>query len=349
MKEYFTRMGDGSAIYMTEEEIRRDIGAGVEDAAKRGKIESLTSEEMDHLYEIITMPGIIVGVEQGRQIVSSTDQGAETIGCECAVPIERSIQTLLLERGVGADSTDLGFTDYNFKAVKSIACYEANTTKGCLANSIIPILYGGMPNLGFYTKPDGPVDNWAELLPLGKITEARAAQEEAVEHAVKDIVYVAECMYEVGVDGINLDTCGAAGDADFLAALRATEEIRNKFPDLGVEIGMAGEFVLGMHGKLTYDGVRLAGLYPHQQVKMAEKAGATIFGPVVNTNSNMSFAWNIARTCTYMKACVQAANIPVHPNVGMGVGGVSMCEVIPVDVVSRADKALVEICNIDGL
>ena len=71
--------------------------------------------------------------------------------------------------------------------------------------------------------------------------------------------------------GINLDTSGAAGDADFLAALKATE-IKEKFPDLNVEIGMAGEFVLGMHGKSSkYDDVRLAGLYPHKQVKLAEK------------------------------------------------------------------------------
>ena len=33
----------------------------------------------------------------------------------------------------------------------------------------MPLFYGAMPNLGFYTKPDGPVDNWAVLLPEGKI------------------------------------------------------------------------------------------------------------------------------------------------------------------------------------
>ena len=59
---------------------------------------------------------------------------------------------------------------------------------------------------------------------------------------------------------------------------------------------MAGEFVMGMHGKLKYAGERLAGMYPHQQVKVAEKAGANIFGPVVNTNSNKSFAWNICQS-----------------------------------------------------
>jgi dimethylamine--corrinoid protein Co-methyltransferase len=350
VNKYFTRMGDGFGVYMTADEIREDIREGVMDAAKRGKIPPLTEAEMEHLLNIITMEGVIVGVRQEDLIVSSTDQGTDTIAAECGIPVDRIIQAQIYERAFGMDSTDLGFTDYNFKAVKSIASYEAAVLEKTLEGTIFPVLYGGMPNLGFYTKPDGPTENWAELLPLAKIDEALAAQEEAVKYAVHDIVYVAGEMYEAGADGINLDTCGAAGDADFLASLLACEEIKRKYPDMGVEIGMAGEFVLGMHGKLKYDDTRLAGLYPHKQVALAEKAGATIFGAVVNTNSAKSFAWNIARVCTFMKETVKAAGkIAVHVNVGMGVGGIPMCEVIPGDVVSRADKALIEICKIDGL
>ena len=349
-KKYFTRMGDGYGIFMTAGEILQEIEEGVADAADRGKIPPLTEEEKQHLFDIITMSGIIVGVDYGQQVVSSTDQGSDTCGMECGVPIDRSIQTTLLERCFGLDSTDYGFADYNFKAVKSIASYEAQSVEKALEGSVIPVLYGGMPNLGFYTEPDGPVGNWAELLPQGKIKEAFAAQEEAVEHAVHDMVFVADAMAEAGVDGINLDTAGAAGDADFLATLKACEEIKRRHPELGVEIGMAGEFVLGMHGRLKYDGVRLAGLYPHKQVELAEKAGATVFGAVVNTNTSKSFPWNMARVCTFMKETVKVAgNIAVHANVGMGVGGIPMCEIIPNDVVSRADKALIEICKIDGL
>ncbi len=51
---------------------------------------------------------------------------------------------------------------------------------------------------------------------------------------------------------------------------------------------MAGEFVLGMHGRLEYDGVRLAGLWPKDQLLLAQKAGVTIFGPVVNVNTGKS-------------------------------------------------------------
>jgi len=112
---------------------------------------------------------------------------------------------------------------------------------------------------------------------------------------------------------------------------------------------MAGEFILGMHGELKYNNTRLAGLYPHDQVKLAEQAGASIFGVVVNTSSNKSFPWNLARVCTFVKACTEAATIPVHVNVGMGVGAIPLTLTPPVDAVSRADKVLIEIGKADGL
>jgi dimethylamine--corrinoid protein Co-methyltransferase len=213
----------------------------------------------------------------------------------------------------------------------------------------IPVAYGAMPDLGRYTMPDGPIPNWSQLLPLGRIDEARAAQEEAVDAAADDIVYVAEGMYEAGADGINLDTAGAAGDADFLAALRAIERIRARYPDWGVQIGMASEFVLGMHGELEYDGVRLAGLWPAAQMRLAAKAGVSVFGPAINVNTGKTVAWNVARTCTIVKPCTDAAEIPIHLNGGMGVGGVPMHALPPVDAVSRASRACVDILKLDGL
>lgn len=347
-KKYFTRMGDGSIVYMTEEEIRVDIEEGVKDAVLRGKIDPITEDEKQHLYEIITMPGSIVGVEANERIVLTNDSGGYKINIKSQIPVVKETEVLIYERCLGVDSVDVGNSDYNYKTVKGVAKRESGALKQALNVSTMPLFYGAMTNLGFYTKPDGPVDNWATLLPEGKIKEALAAQEEAVGHAVRDIVYCAEQMYDVGADGFQLDTSGAAGDADFLAALQATEAITKKFPNMGVEVGMAGEFVLGMHGKLKYDGKRLAGLYPHDQVKLVEKAGASIFGAVVNTNCNKTFPWNIARVCTFIKACTSASNIPVHANVGMGVCGVPMVENMPSDMISRADKALVEIGKVDG-
>ena len=250
---------------------------------------------------------------------------------------------------LGADSVELAHVDYSFKAVKTILPHEAQNMKDAQLVLTAPVMYGAMPNLGLYCRPDGPVPNWSELLPLTKIEEARAAQEEAVEHAVKDMVQVADAMWEAGADGIDFDTAGAAGDADLLATLLAVEKIRAKYPDMGIEVGMAGEFVLGMHGQLEYDGVRLAGLWPREQMELVRRAGATIFGPAVNVNTRKSGAWNIARALTLVKPCMDVAEIPVHMNVGMGVGGVPMSSYLPLDAVSRASRACVDILRLDGL
>lgn len=348
-RKYFTRMGDGSGIEMSEAEIRRDIDLGEADAVKKAKVAALTDSDKQKLFEIITMPGNVVGVERGQEVVSTSDSGCFKLCYQAHIPMDRSTTVLVNERVLGMDSIDIGNIDYSYKTVKPILHDEAKVMELAQAAAVMPVLYGGMPDLGRYTKPDGPVDNWSELLPLGKIEEARLAQEEAVKHAVKDMVYIAEGMYQAGADGMNFDTSGASGDADFLAALKAIEEIKRRHPDFGIEIGMAGEFVLGMHGGLKYQGEKLAGMYPHKQVKVCEKAGADIYGPVVNTNTNKSFAWNIARTLTIIKACTDVAEIPVHVNVGMGVGGTPMAYVAPADITSRASKALVELGRVDGL
>ena len=221
--------------------------------------------------------------------------------------------------------------------------------KSAQLNLVAPLQYGAMPDLGRYSQPDGPVPNWSELMPLGRIAEARTAQEEAMEHAVRDMVFVGEAMIEAGVDGLDFDTAGAAGDADFLAALRAVEEIKSRHPDVGIELGMASEFVLGMHGELEFHGRRLAGLWPRDQVKVAAEAGVTMFGPAVNVNTTRSVAWNVARSLTIVKPCVQESEIPVHMNVGMGVGGVPMTVYPPVDAVARVSRAMREVGRLDGL
>ena len=349
MESFTTRMGNGSVVRLSAEEINAELKSGTVDAADRGKIPELKSDELGYLFEIVTSPVNVTSVIRGKEIVTSSDSGAFKINYQANISLDRATAIQVHEKVLSADSLDLGNIDYSFKSVKAILHDEAKVMENVQMNTIMPVLYGAMPNLGLYTKPDGPGENWSELLPLGKIAEARAAQEEAVEHAVKDMVYIAGGMYAAGADGINLDTCGASGDADTLAALLAAREIKQKYPDLGIEMGMAGEFILGMHGKLEYEGLRLAGLYPHKQVELAEKSGVSIFGQVVNTNSNKTFPWNLARAVTFVKACVEAAKIPVHANVGMGVGATPLSPVPPVDAVSRAAKSLIEIGKADGL
>jgi dimethylamine--corrinoid protein Co-methyltransferase len=342
MTTYRMRMGDGMAVEMTADEIRRDVAAGTEDAADRGRIAPLAADEQEHLFDLLTRPGRLVGVRPGDEVVLSDDgcvnalygaQSSSGIG----IPVSREMGIRIYERAFGFDTMELGHVDYSFKPVKPIIAMEQQTMESVLHATIVPMFYGAMPNLALYARPDGPFGNPADLLPAGKITEAQEAQLEAAEYCRRDMVYVARKMAEVGADAINFDTTASAGDVEFLATLQAVEEVAAA-GDLAIEVGMAAEFVLGMHGGVTYDGVRLAGLYPHDQVKL-----------VGNTNTRRSVPWNIARAVTFVKATSEAATISIHANVGMGVGGVPMTEIVPVDAVVRASVAMVELGRVDGL
>ena len=299
-------------------------------------------------------PSRVVGVSPGEEVIVTDDGCSMSFysgqdGGGVGVPMSRMQAILTYERACGADTTSMGHSDYSYKPVKPIINYEMNEYYNISMMTTAPFFYGAQPNLGLYYRPDGPCPNPAELLPAGKIKEARAAQEEACKHLKKDLVFVGKKLAGVGCEGLNFDTCGSAGDADFLAALLALRELRQEVPQMPIIMGSSGEFVIGMHGEVTFDGRRLAGMYPHEQVKVVEAAGACIYGMAVNTNTSESTAWNLARAVTFCKAAVEAADIPVHVNVGMGVGGVPMMEQPPVDSVSRVSKSLVQIGKADGL
>jgi dimethylamine--corrinoid protein Co-methyltransferase len=338
-----TRLGDGGFVEMTAAEIREDVLAGSELGARRSKAPPLTEAEVDHLVDIFASESKFSAVDMGDEVCLSFD-GSGNLDVGSRVDELYSYQSHR-----GADMLELFAIDYSYKAIKTMLSYEAAQMKTAQLNVIAPLQYGAMPDLGRYSMPDGPVPNWSELMPLGKIAEARDAQVEAIDHAVSDMVFVSEGMWEAGTDGMDFDTAGAAGDGDFLATLTAIEKIKGRYPDIGIELGMASEYVLGMHGELTYKGRRLAGMWPKEQLEVAQEAGATMFGPAVNVNTTKSVAWNVARACTIIKPCMDVAEIPVHPNVGMGVGGVPMSPYPPADAVSRVSRALVDILKCDGL
>lgn len=348
MTTIFTRMGDGSPLEMTESELRADIEDGIQTAVDKAGVPALGEEEIEYLMDLFSRPDRFVGVPRGKEVIMSYD--AATLKIKRHSLLEDRVASLMIyEKLLGADTLELCHVDYSFKPLKPIISYETATMEQALYSTIAPLFYGAMPNLGLYTRPDGPFPNPMELLPMGKIKEGRAAYEDMVEAAVKDIVFASELMWEAGADGINFDTVGAQGDPDFKASLIACEKLTKKYPDMAIEVGMAGEFVLGMHGEMEWGGANLAGLYPADQCALSEKAGAAIFGPVVNTNTNESTPWNLARTVALIKPCGLSAKIPIHANMGMGVGAVPVTDYPPVDVVSRCSKALVELCFLDGI
>ncbi len=337
-----TRMGDGSLVEMTRSQIAADLEEGSAEAVRRAKVDPLPQEDLDHLLDIFASPARFTAVDIGREVMLSYD-GTGT------GQVDRLSALMVYQECLAADSCELYHQDYSYKAVKTLVPHEQMAVKHAQERVTIPVHYGSQPDLGRYSEPDGPVPNWSTLLPELRIDEARAAQEQAVALAVEDMVHVAESMWEAGADGINFDTAGAAGDGDLLAALLAVERLRAAHPDMGIMVGMAAERVLGVHGRLEYKGTRLAGLWPAGQRKAVEEAGATIFGPAINVNTGRSTAWNVARAIAMTKSCCEESGIPVHMNAGMGVGGIPMHPFPPIDAVSRASKACVELLRLDGL
>jgi len=350
--EITTRSGSGAIIKMTREQIRADLEAGSSDAAEKAHIPELTGDEYDHILGIMTEPSKIVSVERGREIVLTRDGGVlKYTGCTryAGAPLSKEQGISVGERIIGLDTMELGHADYSIKPCKAIAFDEAHHMENAQMVTTIPLFYGAMPNLGtFYQSLGGQWPAPTDLLKQGKIKESRETQERAAEDLERDIIYLARIMDQAGSDGLNLDTTAAAGDAEFYASLKAIEQVK-KDTNLAVEVGMAGEMILGMHCELDYQGTRLAGLWPHQQGKLVEKAGASIFGPVVNTRTTKSFPWNLGRAVTFIKAVTKTVQIPIHCNMGMGVCGVPMTEITPVDAVTRAAKTMVEIADIDGI
>ena len=349
-----TRMGDGELVSMSAAEIKEDIQAATRDAAARAEIPELTPQEMEQLFEIIAEPSRAVSVNSGQEVIVTDDGCSMSFysgqdGGGVGVSMSRLQAILTYERALAADTTSMGHSDYSFKPVKPIINFEMNEYYTASMMTTAPFLYGAQPNMGLYFQPDGPHENPADLLPRGKIKEAREVQEAAAEQLRGDLVFVGKKLNTIGCEGLNFDTGGSAGDADFWAALQAVSDLKKAAPNMPVIMGGSGEFVLGMHGEVEFNGKRLAGMYPHEQAEMAEAAGASIYGVAIGTSTNQSVAWNIARTATFVKEAVTAVNIPVHVNVGMGVGGVPMMEAPPIDSVTRASKSLVQIGKADGL
>ncbi len=349
-----TRMGDGERVTMPADEVKEELLLGTQDAAQKGEIPELTRDDLDQMFEILAESGRIVSVPPGDEVVV-TDDGCAKVFCSssadggAALPISRQNSILVYERGMAADTVSLGHEDYSFKPVKPIIDYEAQTYYTTSLSTTVPFFYGAQPNLGLYFRKDGPHPNPADLLPMGKIDEARTAQEEAAEQLQEDMVYVGHKLAEIGCEGINFDTVGSAGDADFYATLLTVAKLKKKHPLMAIELGMSNEFVLGMHGEIDYEGKRLAGMYPHEQAAVSAAAGVDIFGPAINVNTSRSVAWNLARAVTFVKHTSEVSEIPVHPNVGMGVCGVPMCVESTIDCVTRSSKALAMIGKADGL
>ncbi len=347
-------MGDGRRVETTRKQVIDDIYLGMSHAAECSEAKPLSGDEVDHLADILCSEGKVLGVAPGNEVVLTEDGGPYKLMIDSGssgngIDMSRTESIMVHERALGMDSFQLAHIDYSIKAVKPIISYEMMVLEKVQAMTIVPLFYGAMPNMGLYYKPDGPFGNPADLMREFKIEEAQHEAEAASDAIAQDIEFITDRIMAAGGEGFNFDTTASAGDADFAGTLKGIEKMRKSHPDSYIVMGMSAENVLGIHGEIEYDGKVVAGLYPHEQVKLAEKAGVNVFGPVVNTNTSKSLAWNLARAITIVKQCETASKIPCHVNMGMGVGGIPMSETPPIDAVSRCSKAMVEIAHVDGI
>ena len=347
-------MGDGRRVYMTRQQIMDEIHEGMSEGADAARIPSLTDDEMEAICDVICMKTRIVGVEPGEEAIISNDGGQlkmtqDSGGSGVGIDLSRLEAILLHERAYAHDTFELAWTDYSIKAIKPIIANEMQAIEQFNMMVTIPLMYGAMPNMGLYSVPDGPYGNPADLMRGFRIDESRQEAEKACDHLARDIAYVTTLLDSAGCEGFNLDTVGSAGDADFVAALRGCEAYRKSCPNAYINFGMSSEHVIGLHGEIEYDGQVVAGMFPHDQAKLAAKAGANVFGASVNTNTCKSYAWNVSRAVCMIKECVKQSPIPVHADLGMGVGGVPMEETPPIDATSRSNKLMIELAHVDGV
>ena len=157
-------------------------------------------------------------------------------------------------------------------------------------------------------------------------------------------------MWEAGADGIDFDTAGAAGDGDFLATLRGRRDIRAAHPDMGIEVGMAGEFVLGMHGGSSTTACVSPACGRGNRWSWRPGRGDDLRAGGEREHAAGSCAWNIARALTLVKPCCDDGRDP-HPHErGHGRGRRADEQLRRrVDAVSRASRACVDILHLDGL
>ena len=120
MTDIITRMGDGSTVELTPDQLREDILEGSEAAARKAKIPALTDADRDYLFEMFTCPSRIWGVSRGNEAIMSKDGGTNTLissrlSCGVAAPIGREAAVRLFESAFGFDTMEVGHTDYSVK------------------------------------------------------------------------------------------------------------------------------------------------------------------------------------------------------------------------------------------
>ena len=110
-----TRMGDGYMVEMTPSELRADIEAATEEAARKAGCAPLAQDELDHLLDIYASRAAFTAVDIGDQVVLSCDGGGSKMTGTDLLDLLESEQRL------GQDILELRHLEYSYKAIKTMA------------------------------------------------------------------------------------------------------------------------------------------------------------------------------------------------------------------------------------
>ena len=170
----------------------------------------------------------------------SKDGGTNTLissrlSCGIAAPIGREAAVRLFESAFAFDTMEVGHIDYSVKPSKFIVSVEQEHMELLQQNTVLPLFYGFMPNLGLYYKPDGPFDNPSDLMPKGQIAEARATQEEALEACCAD--HDAACAHHAHFRRKQMHAAAATARATGGSAVELRNELLGR--DLGECVAVA--------------------------------------------------------------------------------------------------------------
>jgi dimethylamine--corrinoid protein Co-methyltransferase len=252
----------------------------------------------------------------------------------------------MFERLLGADTIELSHNDYSFKAVKPVISDERTVVEQAVLTTTVP-LYGAMPNLGSTISRKAPFLILSKLMSEGKIKKPGNPWKPP-SNSRSGIWSTSPASFgESGVDGIDFDTTGSAGDADFLATPRAVEILKKNTGSLDRD-GHVQEFVLGMHGGVSTTGPGWRGCIPHQQVKLAEKAGGDDLRPRGRTPTRAEPAPERGLGHHFPEGLRRGIDDPCTRQHGHGAAA-SGDSFVPIDAVSRASKSAVELTRLDGL
>ena len=275
-----TRLGDGSLIELSPADLRVDLESGTAAAATRAKVAPLTEDELAHLFDIFASNSRFTGVDIGDEVVLSIDGSGNA---DSGSVVDGLLQW---QNHLGADIVELWNHDYSFKAVKTVLSFETQAMRRRAAEP------GRARPVRGDARPRALLDARRTRARTGPSCSPRAGSTRLVRRRSSPSSTPSATWCS------SPRACGRPGPTPSISTrqeLRATptssrrcgpsKVLPPEYPDIGIEVGMATEFVLGMHGELAYAGRRLAGMWAADQLAMATQAGATVFGPAVTVDT----------------------------------------------------------------